>query len=211
MSASGGSGGSGQNNGGTAQGGSGGAGPETGGSTSTPRDVPTPAAVGLSISLSPPEELPTVDIGGRTCPAGASGAATYTLGKPAPGGTIADGTDGVTVDCTVRADGSVSASVSGYDSERRERISLSFAGALGPSSVTGPTAVFQFYAPETLALHTGSPFPNCSVGPITTLKAGAVLADFSCPIIVASDDSTSGCAVHGTLAFEYCQTGEEEP
>ncbi|HWP09841.1 MAG TPA: hypothetical protein VNN72_29065 [Polyangiaceae bacterium] len=38
---------------------------------------------------------------------------------------------------------------------------------------------------------------------------GAVLTDFNCAIIIASDDTKAGCAVHGTLALEYCKTGAE--
>jgi hypothetical protein len=204
VSASGGTGGS----GGTGTGGSGGTSAGGSGGTGGP---PTPAAVGLSISLSEPQQASIdADIGSRTCSAGATGAATYTLGKPAPGETLADGTANVSVDCTVRADGSFSAEVSGYDSTTKERIALNFSGRIDASSSAKPNAAFQFYSPQTLALHTAAPFPDCTVGPVTTLRVGALLADFSCPIIIASDDTTSGCAVHGTLALEYCKSGEEE-
>lgn len=205
MTASGGSGGSGQ-------GGSGGSHPQSTGGSSGTGGPPTPAAVGFSISLSPPQQgTIDADIGSRACPAGASGARDYTLGKPAPGGTIADGTAGVSVACEVTAMGDVDAEVSGYDSATNERLAFNFAGKLDRSSGATSYAVLQFYSPQTLALHTGTPFPECTVGPITTLKSGAVLSDFSCPILIASDDTTSGCAVHGTLALEYCTTGQEAP
>jgi len=206
MTTSGGSGGSGQGGGGSGPQNNGG----TGGTGGTGGPA-TPAAVGLSISLSPPQQAAIdADIGSRACPAGASGTATYTLGQPAPGKTLPDGTAEVGVDCTVRADGSFSAEVSGYDSATKQRIALNFSGKIDTSSGAKSSAALQFYSPQTLALHTADPFPDCTIGAVTTLKKGALLADFSCPIIVASDDSTSGCAVHGTFAVEYCKTGEEE-
>jgi hypothetical protein len=174
--------------------------------TSSP---PTPAAVGLSLSLSEPEST-TLDFGGRTCPAGGTGEFTYTLGAPRPLGTVASGTMGTSVTCTVTATGRVSAEVSGYDSRTMLRLSLNFAGTLDKSTSAMSTAALQFYSPETNALYVAAPFPECTVGPITTLTKGAVLTDFSCPLLVANDDAMTGCAAQGTLALEYCLTGEEE-
>jgi len=34
--------------------------------------------------------------------------------------------------------------------------------------------------------------------------------DVECPVIVGTSESSSGCRVDGTIAFEYCKTGEEE-
>ena len=168
---------------------------------------PTPAAVGLSISLSPAEST-TVDFGPRSCPVGSTGILTYALGTPAPGGTLASGTSGATVSCTVTASGMVSAEVSGYDSATNERVALNFSAQLDQSANPMGLGSLQFYSPDTSALHVDTHFPACTVGPITTLKQGAVLAGFSCPILVADDDPMLGCAAEGTLALEYCLTGE---
>ena len=174
---------------------------------------PTPAAMGISINLSDPmqADLPNNDIGSRSCPAGASGASTYIIGQPAANKTVENGKGGVTVECTVRGDGSFSAEASGYDGYTKQRLSMNVSGRIADKTLkvagSGP---FQFYTPQTLALHTGNGFPECTFGPVTTLKKGAILTDIDCPIIIASDDSTSGCKVHGTVAFEYCKTGEEE-
>lgn len=175
---------------------------------------PTPAAMGISINLSDPlqQDLPNNDIGSRSCPAGDSGASTYIIGQPAPNKTIEDGKGGVKVDCTVRGDGSFDASASGFDGYTKQKLSMSISGRIADKlapKVAG-TGPLQFYTPQTLALHTSSPFPDCTFGPVTTLKKGAILTDIECPIIIASDDSTSGCKVKGTVAFEYCKTGEEE-
>lgn len=170
-------------------------------------NAPTPAAIGLSLTLSPPQALPTVDINGRSCTAGGTGEQTYTIGAPAPNRTLENGTDGATVNCTVRADGSFTLEAAGVDSTTKQRLALNFAGSA--ESQTASTGSIQFYSPDTGALYTTSPYPDCTVGPATIVKTGALLTDFSCPIIVAEDPS-SGCAAKGTLAVEYCRTGEEE-
>lgn len=176
-----------------------------GGSSSTP--PPTPAAIGLTLTLSPPEPVTTVDISGRSCTAGGVGTSTYTIGKPAANGTIENGTDGVMVDCTVRADGSFALEAAGSDTETKQRLSLSVTGTAERSATSSGS--LQVYTPDTLALGTGSPFPDCTLGPATIVKLGALLTDFSCPIVVG-DDPSAGCAAKGTIAVEYCKTGEEE-
>jgi len=40
------------------------------------------------------------------------------------------------------------------------------------------------------------------------LKSGAMLADFTCKLLVSPDDPTVGCTAHGTLGVEYCQTDD---
>jgi hypothetical protein len=112
----------------------------------------------------------------------------------------------------VRADGTFQASGSGTDDNSNKPISFSFTGTVvdknDPSKNSG---TMTFFSPDTLALATLDAFPRCTVGPVVTLKVGAILADIDCPLIAASDDTTSGCSVHGTIAFEYCKTGAEEP
>jgi hypothetical protein len=68
-----------------------------------------------------------------------------------------------------------------------------------------------FFSPDTLALTTLDAFPGCTLGPVVTLAAGTIFTDIDCPIIASSDDTTSGCGVRGTLAFENCETSVEAP
>jgi hypothetical protein len=174
---------------------------------------PTPAAMGISLNLSPPmqADVPDHDIGSRSCTAGGTGAATFIIGQPAPNKTIEDGKGGVTVDCTVRGDGTFDASAAGDDGYSKKRLSMSISGRIGDKNAkVAGTGLLQFASPDTGPLHTSTPFPDCTFGPVTTLKKGAILTDINCPIIIATDDTAGGCKVHGTVAFEYCKTGEEE-
>jgi len=173
---------------------------------------PTPAAMGISINLTPASatEVPGVDIQGRSCTAMGTGSATYSIGQPSPNKTIENGKGGVTVECTVRGDGSFSAAASGLDAFTKQRLSLNVSGRITDSAAkVAGTGGFQFYTPDTAALYTRAPYPDCTFGPVTTLKKGAILADIVCPIIVGEDPS-NGCKAKGTIAFEYCKTGEEE-
>lgn len=174
---------------------------------------PTPAAMGISINLTPPSatEVTTVDISGRSCTAEGSGSATYSIGQPSPNKTIENGKGGVTVDCTVRADGSFSAEAAGLETITKQRLSLNVSGRITNAAAQkdAGTGAFQFYTPGTGALYTTSPYPDCTFGPVTTLKKGAILADINCPIIIG-ENPQDGCKAKGTIAFEYCKTGEEE-
>ena len=171
---------------------------------------PTPAAVGVSISLGPPnKDLP--GLGSRSCTAGTSSGFTYTLGQPTVGHTIEDGKSGVTAECIVRANGSFNGSGSGIDPNRHVPISFTFAGTVHDKAApAGNPGSMQFFSPDTTSLTTLDGFPGCTIGPVVTLKKGAILTDIDCPLIGGIDDTTSGCQVHGTIAFEYCKTGEEQ-
>ena len=174
---------------------------------------PTPAAMGISINLTPPSQSEVgtdVDISGKSCAAEGSGSATYSVGQPAPNKTIENGKGGVTVDCTVRGDGSFTAAAAGLETITKQRISLNVSGVISDASAkVAGTGALQFYTPGTGALYTRSPFPDCTFGPVTTMKKGALLADITCPIIVG-ENPQDGCRAKGTIAFEYCKTGEEE-
>jgi hypothetical protein len=192
----GGSGGSGSGSGGT--GGSGGSG---GDSTNT-----VPSASGVSITLSPS----TIPNGGRSCNAGTLGAFTYQIGQPQPGKTIESGTQGVMVDCAVELDDSgntqLNATISGTDANGDKPMALSVTSQIAAGDPV-PPATFTFFSPDTGPLTVLTSYPSCTLGPITVLKSGAILADIDCPLIGAVDDNTSGCRVTGTIAFEYCATG----
>jgi hypothetical protein len=171
---------------------------------------PTPAAVGLSITLARPDPS-KVDVGSRSCHAGSSSGFTYALGSPIASGTIEHGKNGVEVNCTVRANGTFSANGRGTDSNGKKPISFTFSGTIkdkaNPAVNLGG---MTFYSPDTSALTTLAAYPQCTFGPVITLKKGAILTDVDCLMIASSDDTTSGCSVHGTIAFEFCKTGEEE-
>jgi hypothetical protein len=170
---------------------------------------PTPAAGGASIQLSPSMLM---DIGSRRCNAGTSGGWTYVIGQPDPGKTIEDGTHDTHVTCLVKADGNFSATLSGYDSNSGKPVSFSFSGDVKDKSTPASNeSSMTFLSPDTGRLNTLTPtFPTCTVGPVVVYKKGAMLTDIDCKLIGSSDDSTSGCQVHGTIAFEYCKTGEEQ-
>jgi hypothetical protein len=180
--------------------------------------VPTPPRVGLSLTLRPPEPAEVPNLGSRECYAGISSTFTYALGTPIPGGTIV-GCDvddfmctGTVVECLVHGDGTFSGSGSGTDANGKKPMSFSFDGRivdkLNPVSNTG---YMTFFSPDTLEMTVLDGYPRCSFGPVTTFKAGAILTDIDCPLIGSADDTTSGCSVKGTIAFEYCETDADTP
>jgi hypothetical protein len=177
-------------------------------------------------------------IGPRTnCTAGMTGTYTYFFGRatatdqsrPAQErvvkGIMQNG-KGVNVSCTIKALGggrfSVAASVSGTDANyQRYRGSVSINGTVtagGPAS--GNVARVSFFSPETSRLDTLTGLPECTIGavvqgadsdPITgEVKEGALLAEFSCPVIGQFDATNSGCDVTGAIALEHCLTGKED-
>jgi hypothetical protein len=165
----------------------------------------TPSAAGLTLNLLPPitSEVPGSE--GRSCPVGGTGAFTYAIGMPKPLGTVSNGTQGVGVFCRVTGSGAVSADLSGPDATSRQKIQFTVTSAI--TDVREPTpADVSFYAPDTLNLVVLDGFPACTLDPITILKAGAILADVTCPLLGSVTDSSMACRAEGTLAFEYCST-----
>jgi hypothetical protein len=170
---------------------------------------PTPPAGGVSISLLPPNRMYTDT---RACNAGTVGSFTYQIGQPDPGKTIENGKQGVKVECLVKGDGSFNATISGTDENGNKPASFSFTGRIvdqsQAASNTGQmTQISPDTGPQTSGI-TGS--PGCTFGPVSTLKKGAILTDVDCPLIGSIDDNAGGCSVHGTIAFEYCKTGDEQ-
>src|SRR5262249_52408007 len=132
------------------------------------------------------------------------------IGQPLPNKTIEDGTRGVTVTCTVRGDHTFQAQAAGPDGNTKEKLSMNVSGKItDANSATVNIGQLTFYTPNTQALHTSGDH-TCTLGPVTILKKGAILTEIKCPMLIATDDSTSGCRAQGTIAFEYCKTGEEE-
>jgi hypothetical protein len=175
-------------------------------SCSTP--PPTPAAAGAEVELGPPAASLAP---GRSCNAGTNSSFTYAIGQPDPGKTIEDGTNDVKVSCTIKNSGEFDVSLSGIDSNGKQPMSFTFTGVMKDKTTPASnTASMTFFSPDTSHLNTLVGFPACTIGPVVTYKAGAMLTDVDCPLIGANDDSVSGCKVHGTIAFEYCKTGEEQ-
>jgi hypothetical protein len=170
---------------------------------------PTPPAAGVSISLTPPNKMYTTT---RSCNAGTVGSFTYQIGQPVAGQTIENGKQGVSVDCLVKSDGSFNATISGADQNGHKPASFSFTGKIADKTQTlantgQMTQISPDTGPQTSSVM-GS--PGCTFGPVVTLKKGALLTDVDCPLIGSIDDNSSGCSVHGTVAFEYCKTGDEQ-
>lgn len=184
---------------------------------------PTPPRGSVQIRLFPPS-LAVPNIGTRTnCTAGSTGTYTYFLGKQSAAldldkvhnGLMEHG-HGINVSCTVKALGggrySVNASLSGVDSNNR-KVATSFTlnGTLHPMSAPADNVgQVAFYSPDTTNLRTISDLPACKIGPVATVKDGALLAHFSCDAIADSSDTIKGCAADGYIAIERCRTGKEE-
>jgi hypothetical protein len=184
---------------------------DTGGTAgSSDQSQSIPSASGFSISLSPANATEVPNLGGRTCYAGSTGAFTYMIGAPEPGHTVESGKDGVEVTCAVELDSdgnaTFSGTITGADANGRKPVSFSAASDIDAGNAM-PDATFTFVSPDTGPLTTLSGYPPCSLEAIGVLKSGAILTDIDCPLIGALDDDTSGCRVHGTIAFEYCATG----
>jgi hypothetical protein len=170
-----------------------------------------PAAAGFTVTLMAPTITTTPT---RLCHAGSSGSHTYIIGNPDSNGTVESGKDGVTVECTVNKGGTVSVTASGTDdtpSPPQKFVSITLNGRI--TSMTDPTmnpATMAFYSPDTSQLRTLPSYPGCTLGPVSALQDGALLTEFSCPLIGGAEDTTSGCRVTGKIALEYCKTGKEE-
>src|SRR3954471_22910547 len=183
-SASGGTGATGGTSGTQGLGGSGGSG-ASGGSGG---GMASPPATGFSITLTEPV-VTDADAGVRTCNVGPSGSLSYAIGTPAPGGTVPDGTNGVAVNCSVAlaSDGTsmaVVASLGGPDATTSEALSFSVESPMIQSRDSAPAFItFKSEAAGSL-----SAVDDCMLGPFATLKTGAMLADFTCKLLVSPDD-----------------------
>jgi len=171
-----------------------------------------PAAVGFTVTLSDPDIATNP---ARRCNASTSGSHTYMIGQPNSSGTVESGKNNVEVTCTVNKGGTVVVSAKGTDdnpsSLQKKLVSVSINGKINSS--TDPTmnpASMTFFSPDTTQLRTLPAYPGCTLGPVGALQDGALLTDFSCPLIGGATDTTSGCKVSGKIALEFCKTGKEE-
>jgi hypothetical protein len=198
---------------------------------------PTPPSGAAQVLLTPASST-IPNIGPRTvCNAGTSGTYTYFFGNAMKSLASEPGQDrvlkgllqhgkGVNVSCTIKALGgarfSVSASVGGTDANsQRYPGSVRLNGTVtagGPAS--GNIARVGFFSPEAQRLENIPGLPECTIGPVITgddtdpltgkVKEGALLADFSCPVVGVFDATNSGCDITASIALEHCLTGKEE-
>jgi hypothetical protein len=157
------------------------------------------------------------NIGTRTsCSAGATGIYTYFLGSMPSGFTARDRVvgarvpngGGFTVGCKVLEEGDqtvVEVSILGPDANtRRTPASLTLQGAIPTVPSEGALSAGSFYSPDTGELGTDPSLPGCVLTNGAFVEDGLV-ADFSCPALVKSDNAFTGCEATGSVAFSGCR------
>lgn len=204
---------------GGAEGGAPAAGGEAGGEVGGEAGAQGLARGAVEIRLSPPSSAGP-NIGTRTaCTAGTTGVYTYFLGQLAHAGLTAgdrvrtglmESGQAFTVDCTVMALGedgySVRASLSGVDANSRHvATSVTLEGTVAADATLADSpGTVALYTPDTGSLTTIANLPACTIGPVYVVKEGALLADFTCPVLGDSGDTIKGCQASGTIAVERC-------
>jgi hypothetical protein len=185
---------------------------------------PRPAKLGLAINIKSPIQN-TPETMGRTCPTQTG--VQWDIGKAirmngmvtgvdSPtasdyGTTLEDGQGSTKVTCTVKKTGSVMAVGSGIDPQITPPdglINFTFNGTAKKDG-TG-TALVSIYTPKTLQIGWNTGLPRCAITAVHELQAGALWADFSCPVLTDPGNPSVGCEASGTIVVEYCKTGEEE-
>lgn len=178
--------------------GSGGGGSSLGGSTSAKNPATRSPAGALDIQL----QTADAAVSDRRCP---SGFQRYRIGKPQPNGTIADGVMRTTVWCRVTAEGDLSTYLDGVDTDTLTELTFSISAPTIDRYGGSPANVaVNMDATGPLEVSPGNPL--CAIDAVSIVKDGAILAQFSCPLLASPDDPSSGCAVQGKFAFEYCAT-----
>lgn len=170
--------------------------------------APTPAAVGLQLSVIYPDIAPP----GTTCPATGSNG----LGDPPPsagplraGGRITDGNSDVDVKCTVRGESSFAVSAEIAQGPLKFNVS---GGTIDSATGTG-TFNASFFSPAA-----GNSFATedepCQFDLSTQagqedapqVKAGTLFARFNCPTVWNRGSATpAACGASGVLVLEYCE------
>jgi hypothetical protein len=183
---------------------------------------PRPAKLGLAINIKTPTSPEAM---GRTCPTQTGvqwdiGKAIRMDGKvtgvDSPnssdyGTTLEDGQGSTAITCTIKKTGSTMAVGSGVDPQITAPdglIRFTFNGTAKKDG-TG-TALVSLYTPKTQQIGWNNGLPLCSITAVHELQAGALWADFSCPVLTEPTNPSLGCEANGTVVFEYCKTGEEE-
>lgn len=171
-----------------------------------------PSAIGLEASLRPAllEDNPD----GRSCQVQPNGSRSYMIGRANGDGTVENGKDGVEVSCFVTEDGQLAVELSAENQAvgQSGSFGMSLSGAIdSKTDVAQNTGSLGFRDAYAGLLVTNATTPPCTFGPPTaggaiTQKAGALLAKFTCPLILSVDSPSDGCRAEGTIAIEYCGT-----
>ena len=188
-------------------------------------DAPArPAKLGLSVMVKNPDQT---GMGvGRSCPtmtgvqfdigkAIRSGGMVTGVDSPTAsdfGTTLEDGQSGTHIACTVRKSGQVTSDGGGTDPQITRPnglINFTFSGTAKKGSTTG-TASMSVYTQQTGSIRWNTGFPKCAVTAVHEQDAGALWADFDCPLLTEPTNPGLGCHASGTIVLEYCKTGEEE-
>lgn len=177
---------------------------------------PQPAAVGLEAALRGP--FPEDNPEGRRCQVQPNGSRSYVIGRANGDGTVEDGKDGVKLKCTVKAAGQLSIDLNANNQAvgLPGQFSMILEGTIHDKmDGTQNTGTLGFHDAYAGSMKTGVATPPCTFSPTTTggaitQKAGALIAKFTCPLINSVDSPGDGCRAEGTIAVEYCQTGDEE-
>lgn len=151
---------------------------------------------------------------GRTCKVQPNGSRSYQIGQPHGAGTIADGTDGVELACTVTESGQLSVDLGAQNQAvgLPGVFGMTFDGVIGSTTDrTQNSATLAFFDSEAGNLLTEASGPLCTFSAAdgaTTIThlPGALLAAFTCPLLAAPDAVNDGCRATGTIALEYCET-----
>jgi len=165
--------------------------------------APTPAAVGLTLSI----HSPNTPIPDSTCPI----LGTAQIGNPPPngnplnpGGRITDGKSDVDVSCTVKGDGTFS--VSGTIQQGATRFNIS-GGRIDATTKMGTFNV-SLHTPESRGLQSEAAAPctfDASEPPLEVSK-GNLFARFNCPALWRRDEATPiACGGDGLVVLEFCQ------
>ena len=170
--------------------------------------APTPAAVGLQLSVTYPDLPPA----GSTCPATGSDA----VGDPPPssgplraGKRITDGNKGVDVSCTVK--GKTSFNVSASIAQGPFKFNVS-GGSIDSEAGTGTFNASFFSTAASAAFVTEDEpcvfdlSPQAGQENAPQVSPGTLLARFRCPTVWNRGGATpAACGASGVIVLEYCE------
>ncbi len=118
-----------------------------------------------------------------------------------------DGYQGAQVSCSITSPGNgmfnVIIAISGVDSNGGKPTAVSFTSQITDAGVP---AQMTFFSPDTGHLYTLQGSPLCSIEPGFEVGGGVFYGNISCPLIGATDNTSTGCQVSGTIAAENCTT-----
>jgi hypothetical protein len=145
-----------------------------------------------------------------------NGSRVYQVGQPNGDGTVENGTAGIELSCFVTESGQFSIDLFA----RNQAVGLPGDFGINLDAVIQSetdaaqnTGLVEFFDPDAGTMQAGGTAPLCTFGPPSAgggiiLKAGALLVGFTCPLLATPESPTEGCRAEGTVAVEFCETGE---